>query len=383
MKAFDDSKFDVEYREGPNGQFEGFESVIKADAPSASKMATEIYLDLDPEGHGISWWVGYKEFGEKRRIFVGDYLWQTAVSISTNLAEARLHILYLQEALEKSQEQVKRTIKVAPDGQTLTALPTKNTVRDELPSRLVGLHTAGLFRAMGSVLDCLAALMIGVVGIPTNVKRADFSRLLKRIDSIVDTSKLKAGDEIFDFRQKLNEILLKSGPENWLSWIASYRNVIVHRARRTEFIMLLGKHSGIITPNGHPVVTASEIPLLVKDPENTDVEGWVKFSEGTLLSEKSMDTLQGSFQSVRNFCEEISTELLVIWKRRRENPNLIVQPNQQWEVSDSSGSWFFKGFNSGSIALSADEIRSNGSTVHRMRSAAVDDKNFKKWEKFT
>ncbi|MBA3350676.1 MAG: hypothetical protein H0T12_09005 [Actinobacteria bacterium] len=137
------------------------------------QLAAAIYADLDEEKCGIGWWV---DFGSaKRRIIVSDYLHQSVAALNRNLIEARLHQLEAESAWDAGEEWFKRALLDAPQGDFLA--PPKNA-DEELRGTFGDIHAGGFFRAIGSVLDCIAAAVVGVAGLPRRMLRVQWKTVL-------------------------------------------------------------------------------------------------------------------------------------------------------------------------------------------------------------
>jgi hypothetical protein len=48
----------------------------------------------------------------------------------------------------------------------------------------MGIHYAGIVRALASALDCLAGAITGVAGLPTSILKADFSKARRGLSKI-------------------------------------------------------------------------------------------------------------------------------------------------------------------------------------------------------
>jgi hypothetical protein len=91
---------------------------------------------------------------EKQRAVVSDQILQSAIAVRQNLVEARLH----QRELDGI---------VGPDG---LRFPEGEKIKDTLvQDAKIDMAITGSVRALGSALDCLAAVAIGVLRIPSGV----------------------------------------------------------------------------------------------------------------------------------------------------------------------------------------------------------------------
>jgi hypothetical protein len=101
-----------------------------------------------------------------------------------------------------------------------------------------------------------------------------------------------------------------------------------------------------------------------------------------VLTEDGTTTLDGVMASAPALSGTTAAALLDIWRRRRAEPALLVQPKEQWREGRSSATRGFAGYKPGSVPLSRDVLVSDDSFVRRLRSAAIDDDGRKKWPTF-
>ncbi len=146
-----------------------FNSGIGADVPSSKRIVEELLDDLDEHLFGIRWW---KSLPDEERILIGDYMYQCAEGIETNLIEAKLHIFEWLDAREKENKRIENAVSVNSDGAVQVKLPPAKSPLDDLPSKMDAMHICGFFRAIGSSLDCLAAIIIAVLALPISLRKA-------------------------------------------------------------------------------------------------------------------------------------------------------------------------------------------------------------------
>jgi hypothetical protein len=345
-----------------------FESAIGAVIPSASKLAIEILGDLDEQSFGISWWPSVPV---EQRILIGDYLYQCADGIVTNLVEARLHYWEWVEAREKTNDRIADSIKIDPLGNPYQKLPPALAAIDELPYKQEAMHICGFFRSIGSTLDCLGGVIIGVLGLTTSLRKNDILRarsaLVKIKNPKTDGEQLQA-----QFREFLEAEIHRNGPENWLEWADQYRNMFVHRGRRLTTNLTLRREGLLYNPQGEEILRATSSLHLAKHPDKSDIEALIR--KDMVLDEDADITFRGVFQSCRDLNEAVCERLLCIWNDRRKNPALIVQPRTQWDMNIRPCA--FAGYDSNAEPFDADEITGHPVFRHRMLAAAADDAHF-------
>jgi len=159
MRNEDERRLDIPVSTAKNAEeIDGlFRHAVDAELPAADALVSEIRRDLSPTTFGIGWWSPHPD--PPRRILISDHLLLCASGVGINMVEARLHLLELRDARTRWNEDFAKRVRDSPSG--LKLLPASN-VRDELPRALASLHLGGLLRAVGSALDCLAAVVIGV-----------------------------------------------------------------------------------------------------------------------------------------------------------------------------------------------------------------------------
>ncbi len=91
-QPYSDPRIDIDRR---------FNAAIGADIPSATKLAEEIFGDLDQVSLGISWW---RSLPVQERILISDYLYQCVTGIEVNVAEAKIHYLEWLDVREKQNK---------------------------------------------------------------------------------------------------------------------------------------------------------------------------------------------------------------------------------------------------------------------------------------
>lgn len=269
--------------------------------------------DLDSVNHGIGWWQAYTGINTKTRILISDYLLSCARDVTTNMLEAHAHRLEFDHASDDFKAYIERGIQ-----KNRTVIPPPRGMYDELSNFRVGAHLVGMLRAFGSALDCLGGCIVGVAGLPTDIVRTSHAiarrDLPNQATSIPRLGKLHAD---------LIQCEAAAGPTGWISWLVGMRNTVVHRARR---IVSYNVDRG---PSGRVTVDL----LLPRAPELTEVEGWI-YAGGYVASH--FQTPADAFlteltKSVSSYIDSTAKLLATLWRERKSDPSLIMQPIQQWK----------------------------------------------------
>ncbi len=349
-----------------------FHSSIGADMPSTSKLAVEILHDLDTTNFGISWW---QSLPTEERILISDYLFQCANGIETNLVEAKLHYFEWLDARERGNRRIVDAATRNFYGDIEFKTPPSTSPLDDLPNKLEPLHICGFFRAIGSALDCLGAVIVGVLGLPVSLRRSDISKARKSLSGLTASSNRGVMLQL-DFRDYFQQLIVDNGAEDWLEWADQYRNMFVHRGRRTIYNKLVSQDVHLLDASGQVIPRVTSTLHLAKYPDRSEVEALLKSKE-ILLSEDADTTLSGIFKSCRELGEHTCERLLSIWQTRRSDPQLIEQPINQWD--DKIRVCNFVGYEFNAEKVSADEMIGNPVLFHRMISASVDDTHRNLW----
>lgn len=358
--------YDVE----ENVELNLFDTVIGADVPSVLKLAKEILNDVDRVAPGIRWW---SNLAAHERILIGDYLYQCAGGIEVNLSEAKLHYFEFLDARGRFNDRIADAMFFDSQFKPCFKHPPSQAPIDDLPARLETLHLGGFFRAIGSSLDCLGGSIIGVLGLRTSLRRGDLKAAHQKLQKIVSAG--NAGEQLqIAFRQFFDDAKNDAGPEDWLEWTDQYRNMFVHRGRRTSYRHIVPKDHLLFDATGRriPRVT-SKLPL-ARYPDKSDVEGLLQDPH---LTEDAHHTLSGVFNSTRDFEEKTCARLCSIWAERRNDPSLIEQPIEQWTKITTNS---FPGYRPSQDEFAADQVTINPSSAHRMMAAAADDAHRSLWD---
>src|SRR5258706_431191 len=249
-----------------------FESAVGADIPSAGQLVVEVLDDLDEQTFGISWW---SSVPVQERILIGDYLYQCAEGIEKNLIEAKLHYFERLDARKRIDDLIVDSVKTDSQGRVYQKLPPAKSASDELPYKLEAMHICGFFRAIGSSLDCLAGVIIAVLGLKTSLRKNDISSARRTLKALKASQ--TSGETLqIEFRDFLESEIESSGPKDWLEWCDQYRNVFVHRGRRLTRNQTQRRDGLLFDAWGEEILRAKSTLHLAKHPDRSDAEALVK-----------------------------------------------------------------------------------------------------------
>jgi hypothetical protein len=191
------------------------------------------------------------------------------------------------------------------------------------------------------------AALIEVAALPTDILKASLVSARRSLGKLAATSTLHA-----DLHRHVEDVIGGVGPKGWLEWATDYRNMLVHRARRTELSQLRPTPAGIVDFRGRPIVRAETTQQLARDPGRSEVEvliqGGARGTGAMVLTETARDTLEDVLASSLRLATDVATELLALWRRRRGDPRLLSQPPEQWEDGLSTETTGFQGYRPGS-----------------------------------
>ena len=363
MRRQDLERLQVPYSPEEAATRGAFAARVGARIDEVRELHDAVFDDLDGTTFGIGWWTSMPT---RERILVADHLVLSLHSVQVNLIDARLHFLGALDSWEREQSFRARSVVVGRSGLPEVNLPKITSAHDELAEHQAQLHVVGLFRAAGSALDCLGAAMAIILALPIDVQRK------ATLQSVRNSLKRKEpwNTEASAFRGSFEQTIMKAGPAGWLDWALDYRNLLVHRARRTELV-LIEPTSHVLGPDGRPVARANLRRQLARQPELSDIEAFTRMrTTPPVLTEDAESTLNGLLESLGFTIAEASRSLLGVWRRRRASPGSIPQPAEKWErVAPSTETTPFSGYNPGTVPFRVTQITMPQAGLTRLRAA--------------
>jgi hypothetical protein len=294
--------------------------LLRVAGPLGLNLATSVALgdeivdDLDKAVHGIGWWKAYPDLDQQTRILLSDYLAACARAIPDNLVEAQVERLEHDHAAEDFRKWLSRGVTA---GERSTVEPPRSPY-EELATHRVQTHLAGVLRAWGSALDCVGGCIIGVVGLPSNLVKADLDTALKSL------AKESPGNQVLtQLQADLQQAEAAAGPAGWRDWLLGMRNTYVHRGRRSV------TWSGNL--EGNEVVDFNlRLPIA---PALTEIDG-VIHAGGVMaatFTAPASGILDELTKTVDRYVDEACRVLAELWLKRRANPALLAQNPKQWK----------------------------------------------------
>lgn len=379
----------------PRGPDQQIDDALGLTLESFSGFERLLDASLDEDHLGFNWWDSFKDIGTKRRILVTDHTIQCAHAIRLNARESKIHLLEALDWLEKqsTQDGVSTTFD-ALDNPSAYKGPARSAY-ELISGEIARTHTAGVIRSAGSILDCLAALVISALALETDIKRASFPSL-RQADGPLGKLRSKASPQEPGAKvqwQAACDILSEidhSGPEGWLDWTLNYRNMLIHRGRHTEMRVALPSSSVGISPRRWKVYQSQIVKkLLPLDPLQSEVEVFRDAIGSCQLEEPAEETLIGVHEATLLLTERICSILCRVWTSRMATPAMLPQPRRQWEkvsplTKDESK---FRGFKPGSApAAYVGTFLGNPFMLKRLHAAGLTggspDEARAKWDKY-
>jgi hypothetical protein len=349
--------------------------------PCWINLQREIFSDfVEQAPYGVRWWAPHP--GTKRRILISDHLFCCAASVSSNLIEAALHWLEFLHASDQDNALYRDSVTV-DGGLAVYSPPRPRNAFEQLTPDFIRIHEAGLARALSSALDCLGAVVIGVAALPTSILRAglnDARRELKRVAA----KKGMWHPQQVELAERFEKAVIDSGPMGWLNWTLDWRNMLVHRGRRTEHGRIVRDTPILFDSSSKEIIRTKRLSQLPRDPGKSDVEVFRDGHDKYVLHEDAAVTLLGLKDSTRAFVETLAPHLLELWRWRRKNPSSLNQPKEQWDGGPSDESTGFDGYRQDPQLLESGE---RYGTIHpilhrRILAAALDDLRRAEWDNF-
>lgn len=305
---------------------------------------------------------GYEQLGgipdEVQRATVSDQIRAAAHGIEENLVEARLHELHASEL-------------IGPHG--LPMAYTHASINDHLRNDRLEMSTVGFFRAFGSTLDCLAAVLIGAARMPMSLRFADMSKLTQFDPAAV--GKLVPDDVSDEQREAWAELigllddLRRRDPAGWYVWGLEMRNAMLHRGRGVKAFLPRP------TSRRLAVVTDTPLPALLRFDYYLRKRPWlpdlVQLARAdsvcdVWLYEPVQDTLSGLFECLGSMVVELATWALAQWAAQAESQTYSA-PIAAWQLGREPGT-DFAGFGEQRTA-EFDAAMVNPSSTEHMRLA--------------
>jgi hypothetical protein len=197
----------------------------------------------------------------------------------------------------------------------------------------------GVWVAAGAVLDCLATVLAGLVGLKVNLIRVDFGSLgLPRSDiegypeNVSRVAKTLTGDAGEQREHQVRALrslaaaVNEAGPPDWNEWLLAMRNMSVHREHRNEMITFERTRSGGIVFYRLPP----------RDPSVSNMSGFRTAANARIsdfyLFEDVQDLIDGLVVSVAAATAATVEVLMSTLDWRARQADTAFDPASQWQA---------------------------------------------------
>lgn len=370
MREKDIEALDVNYPTGDRLNHTSFSRYLGLDIGFIERFHDKIVSTFSESVYGIGWMDEYENLDFRRRILISDQILQSLRGIELNLIEAKIHVSKLNNAWDKEAERLKYMVTIV-DSKPFLRYPERNKPLDDLDSYIANMNLKGVFVSICSAIDCLSAVVVGIMGLETDIFKIGYPSLRAHLENGKDFNYAKGVQRTL--LKTLNEFEAESGPDGWRKWVFDYRNMTIHRGRQMHFGTALydGKEGGRIKTKA--------VNLLTSNPAVSEIES-MKDQIIQPLSEDGRVTIDCSLQSCLKFCELVIAYQEEIWELRISNIDEIVQPKTQWKTIRNGHRDQFVGFKAGTVSNVFDMLTTNPEFIRRMKTSALDGENIYKWK---
>lgn len=300
-------------------------------------LSKDIFEDLDVTEGGIGWWAGHG-LPVETRCGLSDYLIDAVDGIAGHLGLADYYLQEYKKARASGDFKLRNAQRRGGPAYA-----------DEESSLRLEALTYSFINAGSSVLDTLAAAVIGVAALGLPLVKADLRPfkpfsvdpkypLTNRDFRKPTTLHLdSAGRDLqLGLVRTFRSCVLDAGPRGWDTWLDQKRNQLAHRGTRLR----MEAHPRL----GRGLDTGRFI-CLDRDPDLTTVQSFQDDSstvEAMFLLEDAGTTMTGLLKSLNTAVIGTVIAVRSLWTTRREQPLLLPQPAGQWHVPQAASG--FEGY---------------------------------------
>ncbi len=319
-------------------------------------LCERLINDLDPD----RW--GFAQFNDlidvEQRAVVSDQIVTSAWTLRTTLIEARLHLADASE--------------LSASGLTLPRVG--NWDEDFRHQVRVEMHLGGVFRALGSALDCLAATAVGVTRAPASIQKAsyrDFTSLADwALNRNLGTDEQRAvWLRVFQTAEASDDGRFPG----WIEWLLEMRNALVHRGRHMSMLIPRSQPRDIVLVSDNPMALS---PHIVKSDFHFHAKPWLpemehladsKSAYENWLDETALVTVSGLIDLVCELVEKTSAVLLAVWHEVEDGTLVLTSPSAKWRLlQPSTAAARFHGFATAYRTMNLSEMVVSPSTARRL-----------------
>ncbi|OBB95924.1 hypothetical protein [Mycobacterium sp. 852002-40037_SCH5390672] len=316
---------------------EDYERRVSVATDPLDSFFVQLVGELDDQAGGFSWWSGYLA-NWKMRTLLSDYLIQSVHGVSEALISASFGARNHRQMTVADTEAAK---KAHSEGRIPFPLDAQGRRRHLNITQ----SAESCFYHLGQALDRLSATMIVVGGFGMEVVRVDWGDVEDLAEGVTKQSTKIRLQPLGTPGRAAQDALMDPvlnwhtfGPDDWLPWMRDTRNGMTHRAGGKKIIAM---------------TTANRLArLFYRQPRWSELQSLVfgarppktPFYDAFIMS-ASEDVLEGLCESVATLVGELTKAIVTCWDARAANPQLIAQPDKQWQVVEPAESiWNFPGY---------------------------------------
>jgi hypothetical protein len=316
---------------------EDYEAAVEPATTAFRALYREVLDDVDEVNSGITWWYGYTDW--RRLTLISEYLLNSIIGVSRSLAEASLCAKLHREQLFADNNWLNSRWRAVGEASPrpapsdfIRAATTRNG-HERSRERQVLMTAEHCFYHLAQALDRVAAGVVAVAAFKrTNLIEVDWGSLDSPRNAVRDRQQSKFLEPLGAPGRELQDRLLKAadntaahGPVDWLPWLIRARNSATHRPPKMQLDFLTGDRRSSIGML-HP---------FYRQPGWTDTETLVAGGgghgpAGMYIMKQTTQILDGLVGSVTGLTESLGKVMLEVWRTRRDDPRLLVQPGEQW-----------------------------------------------------
>lgn len=343
-----------------------------------SRMRDLFRADLDTKEFGIVWWKSKSKKQKQCSVLAADYLFQVSESILENLVEAHVHYNEFKRTNRKPNIFVSE--KELRSNRSVSTFSRRDNLSDFYQDDLSKSHLIGLFRGIGSVIDCWLATFILASGIKAPIWECKLRNLYERKKEL-NGSDLSTSDlhEVASI-EKFLKVLDSHSPNGWGPWVESLRNMYVHKGRLRTLSMATPKPSAIHSAHGEDLYSVQITTFLPRHPELSEVESLLATSKIELMHfgvdiEMFCDE---SITIINEISKHLALSIVDIWNERKQGVEDIQQfPIEQWPKLKQPR-LTYKGSTNGSLSQPREMYLAEEAAL-RMWAAGLDDRDRDFW----
>lgn len=286
------------------------------------RLVAELQTDFRPEDWGFAHYDDIQDL--RQRAIVSDQVLTAADAVLTNLVEARVCEI---DYSERADEGIRF-----------------RDVQDLAHNTRLDLAVVGYFRAFGSALDCLSAVVIGLLRVPSSIQKASMHRDLFDLDparASTDEQRLAWADV-----KALLDRHRAGPPDGWIDWALGTRNAFVHRPRQIRMMLPRPAKTRLVLP---PQVVRDEMRFelhLRRRPSLPDLQHLALRDgrvEDLFLHESAGQTLRGLTELTNIFVDNLAGLLVNVCGRLRSRALVLTAPAERWQP-EADAAVAFNGF---------------------------------------